>query len=381
MEFIAPADVSTLPSTAVTEVRYPCFNHSVCSFFPPYHSLSGSSVSNETLPDLWPSIQSFFPPYNSHYGSSVSNETLPDSWPSIQSFFPPYDSLSGSSLSTESKLPIPDLSPSMQSFFPPYYSLSGSSLSSESTLPVPDLSPSIPSVFPPNNSLPRSVSRAETKYLSPSITSFFPPTQSQPSSVSSEGQEPHGFAHSIPSIVQPIIMSPAITRDTMHKYSYSPSIESTQTDHEHHFQRWCTIKFNDDQKIFTQQVEAEFEKARERWTYAIYWELDGPSYSFLSATLSPAKGFYNVEDHRFKDKAISFFQLRDSWSNTFTSNSVICHVFHNSWPIWLVGEDYLAGSLYYRARQGHESGLQTMSWIRLAYGVMEFGPTKLIHRA
>jgi len=45
---------------------------------------------------------------------------------------------------------------------------------------------------------------------------------------------------------------------------------------------------------------------------------------------------------------------------------------------WL-GEDCLASSMYYQARLGSKYGLQTMSWIHVVDGVIEFGFTELIH--
>nr|POF06450.1 transcription factor myc4 [Quercus suber] len=147
---------------------------------------------------------------------------------------------------------------------------------------------------------------------------------------------------------------------------------------------WRSIKFNsnvEEEKIFPRQVEAALNQASERWTYAIYWESDRPSNSPLGHTLSPVKGFYNVSDFKFKDKAVPFFQLGESWRDNLTFGSVLRQVFRSSIPIWRVGEDCLAGPLYYRPRQGHKHGLRTMSWTRMADGVMEFGSTELIHRA
>ena len=74
---------------------------------------------------------------------------------------------------------------------------------------------------------------------------------------------------------------------------------------------WRSIKFSindEEEKILPPQVEPAFNQARrERWTYAIFWESDGLSNSSLGHTLSPAKGFYNMDDFKFKDKAVSFF--------------------------------------------------------------------------
>nr|POE83628.1 transcription factor myc4 [Quercus suber] len=274
-------------------------------------------------------------------------------------------------------------SSSIFSIFPPAKSLSSSSgdASLYNQTLIRHLSSSIPSFFPPDNSCSSSVS-AQTKHISPySITSLFPPTQSKTNSASSE-RPAYQFGHSIPSIFRP-------------NYSYPSSVEPT-----HHYQLsetkeyhlqwsnikdWRSIKFSindEEEKIFPLQVEAAFNQARhERWTYAIYWESDGLSNSSLGHTLSPVKGFYNMDDFKFKDKAVSFFQLRELWPDNLTFGSVLCQVFSSSIPIWRAGADRLASSMYYRPRQGHEYGLQTMSWIRLADGVMEFGSTELIHRA
>ena len=263
---------------------------------------------------------------------------------------------------------------SIFSLFPPAKSSTGGTPSSNERLPLPPFSPSIPSFFPPENSPSISLS-PQTKNFSPySIPSFFPPNHSQPNS---SAHSEHGLGISIPSIFQP-------------NYSYSPSIESPrhhQEFTESHFQKpnitlWRRIKFYvfDNERIFPQPVEAEFEQAQERWTYAIYWEFDRPSDSPLWGTFSPVKGFYNVEDHKFNNKALtlSFFQFMESWSNIIFG-SVLSQVFSTSSPIWVVGKDCLKGSKYYRAREGRQYGLKTMCWIRVADGVMEFGSTELIH--
>lgn len=216
---------------------------------------------------------------------------------------------------------------------------------------------------------------------------------SQLNSLCSERSNP-GFGNSITSIFPP-------------NYSYSSSIESTQyhdqfgsnkskLSHEFkdvvagrtepHFQepninRWRSLKFHisKEERIFQKQVEAELRQAQERWTNAIYRELDRPSSSPLWGTFSQVKGFYNVNDDKFNDKAmaLSFFQLMDSWFSIF--GSVLNQVFSTSRPIWVVGVDCLKSSKYYQAREGHQYGLQTMSWIRVADGVMEFGSTELIY--
>ena len=86
-----------------------------------------------------------------------------------------------------------------------------------------------------------------------------------------------------------------------------------------------------------------------------------------------------MNDYKFNDKAmaLSFFQLMDSWFSTF--GSVLNQVFSTSSPIWVVGEDCLKSSKYYQSREGHHYGLQTMSSIRVADGVMEFGSTEVIY--
>lgn len=144
--------------------------------------------------------------------------------------------------------------------------------------------------------------------------------------------------------------------------------------------RWRSINLDvidddddDDEGVFSQEVKAEFEQlAGERWTYAIFWEAE------RSGDFSPARGFYNVDDHKFKDKAITFFQLRDSCSETVAFVSFLDLVFRTGNPIWLLGVDDLASSLYFQARQGYQYGLQTLFWIGVDQGVMEFGSTELI---
>ena len=142
--------------------------------------------------------------------------------------------------------------------------------------------------------------------------------------------------------------------------------------------RWRSINLDvidddDDEGVFSQEVKAEFEQlAGERWTYAIFWEAE------RSGDFSPARGFYNVDDHKFKDKAITFFQLRDSCSETVAFVSFLDLVFRTGNPIWLLGVDNLASSLYFQARQGYQYGLQTLFWIGVDQGVMEFGSTELI---
>ena len=143
--------------------------------------------------------------------------------------------------------------------------------------------------------------------------------------------------------------------------------------------RWRSINLDvidddddDDEGVFSQEVKAEFEQlASERWTYAIFWEAE------MSGDFSPARGFYNVDDHKFKDKAITFFQLRDSCSETVAFVSFLGLVFLTGNPIWLLGVDGLASSLYSQAHQGCQYGLQTMFWIGVDQGVMEFGSTEL----
>ena len=145
--------------------------------------------------------------------------------------------------------------------------------------------------------------------------------------------------------------------------------------------RWCPITFDNlddnDGRVLPLEVEVELEKACEKWTYAIYWELDSLSYSSLK-NIRPAKGFFNIDNQKFRNNDIQFFKLRDS-TPMFTFGSVLCQVFSTLSPIWVVGEDCLASSMYYRARLGSKYGLQTMTWICVVDGVMEFGSIELIH--
>ena len=269
---------------------------------------------------------------------------------------------------------------SISSLFPAAKSESGSDISSSNQTPL-DFSLSIPLFFPPFHSPPSSVS-SQTRHYSPySIPLFFPPTQSLPNSLASE-RPIHELAHSIPSIFRPNYSYSPPNESTRHHHDQNTSNKSKLRQDEPNIPRWQPIKFHisdkEDERLFPQEVEAAFKKAcRERWTYAIYWELDWPS-SPWSRTFSAAKGFYNVDedDHKFKDKAVSFFQLRRSWPG-----SIIHKLFStsSSRPLWLVG-DTLLKSRHYRAQQGCKAGLQTMSWIRVAHGVMEFGSTKVIHQ-
>lgn len=226
--------------------------------------------------------------------------------------------------------------------------------------------------------MPSSVS-SRTNHFSLSIPSIFPPNQSQSNSVSSEVAVLHGFADSRPSLVFP----PNIRNIIIHNYSSNHE----KTHHHDRSQspnknRWRSINLDvknddddddDDEGVFPPEVKAEFEQlADERWTYAIFWEAERPG------DFSPARGFYNVDDHEFKDKAITFFQLRDSCSETVAFVGFLDLVFRTGNPIWLLGVDHLASSLYFQAHQGYQYGLQTMFWIGVDQGVMEFGSTELI---
>nr|POF18205.1 transcription factor myc4 [Quercus suber] len=253
------------------------------------------------------------------------------------------------------------------------------------TLPVPHLSLySIPSFFPPGNSLSSSLSALSKRFSSPSISSFFPPTQSQSNSLSTH-RSSHGFDHTIPSIFQPNYSCSSSNAST-HDLDQCTS-DANKLNHEFKevllskVTHWCPITFDNlddnDERVLPSEVEVELGKACEKWTYAIYWELDSLSYSSLK-NIRPVKGFFNIDNQKFRNNDIQFFKLRDS-TPMFTFGSVLCQVFSTSSPIWVVGEDCLASSRYYRARLGSKYGLQTMSWIRVVDGVMEFGSTELIH--
>ena len=83
-----------------------------------------------------------------------------------------------------------------------------------------------------------------------------------------------------------------------------------------------------------------------------------------------------MDDQKFTDYnlASSFFQLMDLWSS-----SIVSLVYSIRNPIWLVGEDCLNNSNYYRAHEGGKYGLKTMSWICIANNVMEFDSMNLIY--
>ena len=172
-------------------------------------------------------------------------------------------------------------------------------------------------------------------FSSYSITPIFPPIHSQRNSVSSETSL-HGFANSISLILQPnSFYSPSIESAQYHYQFTSNESESSHgfkdvsSKTKSHFQgpnitSWRQIKFHffdDNERIFRQQVEAEFKQAQERWSYATYWVLDRPSKSRSWFSFSLVKGFYNVDDKKFTDYnlASSFFQLMDSWSNRVMS--------------------------------------------------------------
>uniref|UniRef100_A0A7N2MWL2 Uncharacterized protein n=1 Tax=Quercus lobata TaxID=97700 RepID=A0A7N2MWL2_QUELO len=252
---------------------------------------------------------------------------------SISEIFPPAKSVCSSDSSSEHSL-IPHFSPySIQTFFPPAHSRS--SVSSEGSLY--DLSYSIASFIQPNHS--------------------YPPIESahHPQITKNKSKLIHELNFFLSKIKRQFHGSERITRRP---------IEFTR--------RPIEFRTYGQNRIFPQQVEAEFEKAQKRWTYAIYWKLDRPSKSPLGGTFSPTKSFNNG------NMAYSFFDLIDSGPDTIFQ-SVIDQVFSTSKPICLVEKDLLASSPYYRGREGLDYGLQTMYWIRIADGVMEFGSTELIH--
>ena len=244
---------------------------------------------------------------------------------------------------------------------------------------------SISEIFPPAKSVCSSDSSSEHSlipHFSPySIQTFFPPAHSQ-SSVSSEGSL-YGLSYSIASFIHPNHSYPPIESAHHHQITKNKS----KLIHELKFflskikrqfhgserpeitRRPIEFRTYGRNRIFPQQVEAVFEKAQKRWTYAIYWELDRPSNSPLGGTFSPAKSFNNG------NMAYSFFDLIDSGPDNIFQ-SVIDKVFSTSKPICLVDKDLLASSPYYRGREGLDYGLQTMYWIRIADGVMEFGSKK-----
>nr|POE83629.1 transcription factor myc4 [Quercus suber] len=198
-----------------------------------------------------------------------------------------------------------------------------------------------------------------------SIFSIFPPDNSNETLSTSLINEtlpvPHLSLYSIPSFFPPG-NSLSSSLSALSKRFSSPSISS-----------FFPPTQSQSNSLSTHRSSHGFEK----WTYAIYWELDSLSYSSLK-NIRPVKGFFNIDNQKFRNNDIQFFKLRDSIP-MFTFGSVLCQVFSTSSPIWVVGEDCLASSRYYRARLGSKYGLQTMSWIRVVDGVMEFGSTELIH--
>uniref|UniRef100_A0A7N2MWM3 Uncharacterized protein n=1 Tax=Quercus lobata TaxID=97700 RepID=A0A7N2MWM3_QUELO len=352
------------PSSVPVETKHSSPT-SIPSFFPPNTSSPSpsflpaerKSISVNSIPKFFPPNTS--PPISLHVERNHSSSSIP-------SLFPPNTSLP-ISVSSQTK----HFSLSIPSLFPPNTSLP-CSVSSQTN----HFSLSIPSLFPPNTSLPSSVS-SQTKHFSLSIPSFFPPNQSQSNSVSSEVAVLHGFADSRPSLVFPPNIRNIIIHNYSSIYERTHHHDRSQSPNEN---RWRSINLDvidddddDDERVFPPEVKAEFEQlAGERWTYAIFWEAE------RSGDFSPVRGFYNVDDHKFKDKAITFFQLRDSCTETVAFVSFLDLVFRTGNPIWLFGVDCLASSLYFQVHQGYQYGLQTMFWIGVDQGVMEFGSTELI---
>jgi transcription factor MYC2 len=178
-----------------------------------------------------------------------------------------------------------------------------------------------------------------------------------------------------------------------------------------------TTGFNQD--TLQQRLQALIEGASEIWTYAIFWQ---PSYDYSgSSLLGWGDGYYKGEEDKSKSKSKSkatspaeqehrrkvlrelnslisgnpvpeessvdeevtdtewFFLV--SMTQSFVNGSGLPgQAYFNSTPVWLVGGENLALSVCERARQGHEHGLQTLTCIPSANGVLELGSTELIYQ-
>ncbi|GAB2296551.1 hypothetical protein Dimus_030662 [Dionaea muscipula] len=175
------------------------------------------------------------------------------------------------------------------------------------------------------------------------------------------------------------------------------------------------------QDSLQQRLQALIDGARQRWTYAIFWQysVDFTGQSLLGWEDGYYKGEENKhssrtsgraplnpieQDHRKKvlrelhsliagpnaspDDAVEndvtdtewFFLI--SMTQSFPIGiDLPGQAFYTSNPIWASGSDGLANSPYDRARQGSVLGLQTMVVIPTVDGVLELGSTELIfHR-
>ncbi|XWS49563.1 hypothetical protein CRYUN_Cryun12cG0013800 [Craigia yunnanensis] len=171
------------------------------------------------------------------------------------------------------------------------------------------------------------------------------------------------------------------------------------------------------QETLQQRLQALIERARECWTYAIFWQ-SSCDYSGTTV-LGWGDGYYKGEEDKGKGKLKASSStvveqehrkkvLRElnsmiSGSTATTDDAVDEEVTDTEWfflvsmtqsfvnggglpgqalfnssPVWVAGSDRLASSMCERARQGRVFGLQTIVCIPSASGVVELGSTELI---
>ncbi|GAB4857832.1 hypothetical protein Ancab_015738 [Ancistrocladus abbreviatus] len=171
------------------------------------------------------------------------------------------------------------------------------------------------------------------------------------------------------------------------------------------------------QESLLQRLQNLIDGARQRWTYAIFWQF---SSDFTGQSLLGwGEGYYKWEDNKDKSKSnnrtlnpdeqkrrkMVVRELNSLISDTSASaddafeedvtdtewfflismthsfpNGVDLpgQAYSNSTPIWASGSEGLANSPCDRARQGSFFGLQTMVCIPTINGVLELGSTELI---
>ncbi|GMI96173.1 hypothetical protein like AT4G17880 [Hibiscus trionum] len=172
------------------------------------------------------------------------------------------------------------------------------------------------------------------------------------------------------------------------------------------------------QETLQQRLQALIEGARECWTYAIFWQ-SSYDYSGTTAVLGWGDGYYKGEDDKGKGKSkvssssaaeqehrkkvlrelnslisgssvtaddavdeevtdTEWFFLVSMTQSFVNGSGLPGQALLNSSPVWVAGQDRLAGSVCERARQGQVFGLRTMVCIPSANGVVELGSTELI---
>ncbi|KAK8599750.1 hypothetical protein V6N13_060427 [Hibiscus sabdariffa] len=172
------------------------------------------------------------------------------------------------------------------------------------------------------------------------------------------------------------------------------------------------------QETLQQRLQALIEGARECWTYAIFWQ-STYDYSGTTPVLGWGDGYYKGEEDKGKGKSkvssssaaeqehrknvlkelnslisgstvtaddtvdeevtdTEWFFLVSMTQSFVNGSGLPGQALLNSSPVWVAGQDRLAGSMCERARQGQVFGLQTMVCIPSANGVVELGSTELI---